>query len=149
MTTGVNEGSLPTQEVAPEQAGWIANKFGQIRFALDGIREHLKRITGMMSERGPDPDYSKDEEDLREFVRRGFHARPPEIRIDRYTEGGNGPTWQTWILTIVGSLIVLGIAGVVYQLTDIKSDMRAFLKGQADDERRLDNLEKKVYRGAE
>jgi hypothetical protein len=72
-----------------------------------------------------------------------------EVRLEGgYYEGGGGNSWKDWILTVCGPLIVLGIAGVIYQLADMKADQRASLARQEELEKRVDRLETHVYRGS-
>lgn len=72
-------------------------------------------------------------------------SRDPHII---YVEGAK-QSWRDWILGIVGLLAVSGIGAVVYQLADMKADLRASLTRQEMDEKRLDKIEAKVYRGAQ
>src|ERR1700748_2594046 len=117
MTAGVvDEGDLPTQ-TNPEAA-----KVGIARllFAFTGLYERWKNEYENRrhpSDRGP-VDYDPDE------FRVPIHPREPYIRIERYDEGGGGKqSWRDWILGIVGSLVVMGIGAVIYQLADIKADV--------------------------
>ena len=61
---------------------------------------------------------------------------------------GAKQSWRDWILGIVGLLVVAGIGAVVYQLSDMKADLKASLTRQEMDEKRLDRVEAKLYRGA-
>jgi hypothetical protein len=142
---GVEEGSLPTEAV-PRQQGWFANAFAKILFRLDGLHYWMSQ------ERGPDPDYPGSERELRDYAQRlGRQAaqNTPVVVIHEAPDGGGDNSWKDKVLTLVGSLIVLGIAGVIYQLSDIKADLRASLAAQRLDEQRIDRLEKKVFRGNE
>lgn len=96
-----------------------------------------------------DRKHSQDNEsDFGERLRRLEKQEEYEMRVrmDRYEEGSG--KWQNWILTVVGSLIVAGIGAVVYELADLKSTMAASLARQEMDEKRLDRVESRVFRGA-
>jgi hypothetical protein len=131
------EGDLPTEKQAEVEGGTIW-------FRLHGLIDRCQSmLTNRHSDRGPS-DYEEDE--FRVPIRRGL--REPYVRIDRYDEGGGGKqSWRDWILGIVGGLIVLGIGAVIYQLADMKADLRASLTRQEMDEKRLDRVEARVYRG--
>jgi hypothetical protein len=83
-----------------------------------------------------EPDYERI---LRE--REGFN-------INDYHEGPKEPSWRDWLMNILGGLIVVGIGAVIYQLEDLKSSMAASLARQEMDDRRIDRLEQRVYRGS-
>lgn len=104
---------------------------------------HIKQA--MEARRHPEGDYEPDfGERLRRLEAQEFE---PQVRIERYDENGGGRLLQ-WILGIVGTLIAMGIGGVIYELSDLKSTMAASLARQEQDEKRLDRLEQHVYRGA-
>lgn len=67
--------------------------------------------------------------------------------VIRY-QGGEKQSWRDWLLGIVGLLIVAGISAIVFELSDMKADLRASLTRQEMDEKRIDRMEAKVYRGA-
>jgi hypothetical protein len=72
----------------------------------------------------------------------------PRLRMGNYHEGGRDPSWQKWVMTIVQMLIVAGIGGVIYELEELKSTMAASMARQEMDERRIDRIESRVYRGS-
>lgn len=57
--------------------------------------------------------------------------------------------WKTWFMGIVGLLIVAGVSAIILQDVAIHSEVSAVRANQIQDERRLDNLERRVYRGTE
>lgn len=136
------EGDLPT-----EKSGEIQG--ATIWFRIHGLLERFQSAVSMLTNRHSDhrgpPDYEQDLSELRELARRGM--REPPIHISNHEGGGGKQSWRDWILTIVGGLIVLGIGAVIYQLADMKADLRASLTRQELDEQRLDRVEARVYRG--
>jgi hypothetical protein len=69
-----------------------------------------------------------------------------DVRID-HTEGRGGKqSWETWVLGIVGTLIAAAIGGVVYELSDLKADMRAILVRQQMDHEQIKELRCSVYK---
>jgi hypothetical protein len=138
MTNPFTERILSSLEQNPE-----TEKVGVARllYLFTGLYERWHN--GLEARRHPngyhEPDYERI---LRE--REG----QVEVRIEKYDEGGGRQSWQSWILTIVGSLIALGIGAVAFELADLKADMRASLARQEMEEKRIDRLEQRVYRGA-
>ncbi len=136
------EGDLPTERKAEVEGV-------SIWFRIHGLLERFQKLlTQRHSDRGP-PDYEQDLSELRDLARRGMRGYQPGIQIEGgYNERGNrkgNNSWKDWVLTICGPLIVLGIAGVIYQLADMKADQRAFLTSQKALEKRVDRIEQKVF----
>jgi hypothetical protein len=99
------------------------------RFRLDAIREHVKRIWAAMqgeSDRGP-TDYPMWDDERKILIN----------IIRKQTEGSrgssgpgsvNGNSWSTWILGIVGALIVasvLGLTSAMFTMTGRMSTLEA------------------------
>jgi len=154
------EGTVPRED-SPTSSGWIATRIAKFEFRSHGWFERLRDgmdqlkagLTAHMqeNERGP-RDYAPNTEEIEDRVDRRMRHRLRDLEVSIHNGGPKNTgqqSWQTWVLTIVGLLIVSGIGGVIYQLSDLKGDMRAFLKGQELDEKRIDNLEKHVYRGTD
>lgn len=137
------EGDLPEESQDTDKS--ILTKAAELLWRTANMFErYWNESRRHQDDRGPD-DYEYDPEESREIARR---RREPHIRIDRYDEGGGGKqSWRDWILGIVGMLIVAGIGAVIYQLADMKADLRASLTRQEMDEKRLDRVEARVYRG--
>lgn len=137
----MEEHSLPTEV---QDTTLLFRIDGAIHRAIDKLSD---RMQVLWSRRHPEGNYEPDfSERLRRLEEQGGDYEP-QIRFDRYDENGGGRLLQ-WILGIVGTLIAMGIGGVIYELSDLKSTMAASLARQEQDEKRLDRLEQHVYRGA-
>jgi hypothetical protein len=142
----VEEGSLPT-EPRPETTD--RTTIAKLLFAMTGLyerwRNELMEARRYQDPRDRDPDY---EARLRR-LEGDLGREEPTLRMGDYHEGGREPSWRDWMLNILGGLIVVGIGAVIYQLEELKSQMSASLARQEMDEKRLDRVEQRVYRGAE
>lgn len=154
-------GDLPSEGVPPASSGWIATQLRSLGGMIFTVHGQLHRLlNGMKNESGPDPDEDYGEEDVRGIVRRGRYA-DPHVRIERYEEGGGKrPTWQNWVSGIVGASLVVMLAWALGKLDSLTRDMAtlqatqtmgfgAVAQRQGADEQRIENLEKRVYRGGE
>lgn len=87
------------------------------------------------------PRDHEDAENLRDLVRNTVRAAI-EIQGD-YHEDGNGssPQWRNWVMTMLGTLIVIGITGLIVMYANQKA------MGERMDsfERRIAHLEQKVW----
>lgn len=99
------------------------------------------------SDRGPE-DYEKNQRDLESLlasaVREG--ARRASIQVGNYNEGGG--SWSKWIVPGLVTLTVAGIIGNVVQYAEVASLKTAFTDFATSMERRVNNLEQRVYRGS-
>lgn len=122
--------------------GTVQRLIGQLK---DSLTTHMAE-----NERGP-LDYAPSRGEMEHIadraVRRGLRDRF-EIKNEGPRNEGS-QSWQTWILGIVGLLIAAGVGALNYQLSDLKADVRAALTRQELDEKRIDNLERHVYRGTD
>jgi hypothetical protein len=136
FTPGVTvEGNLPTEKKPETDKISVA----KLLFGFTGLYERWRNeMEARRFDPGPrnEPDYERI---LRE--REGFN-------INDYHEGPKEPSWRDWLMNILGGLIVVGIGAVIYQLEDLKSSMAASLARQEMDDRRIDRLEQRVYRGS-
>jgi hypothetical protein len=142
FTTGsvsTEEGDLPTEKKPESDKISIA----KLLFTFTGLYERWKNEMEARrhSDRGPS-DYEHDPDESRDIARRG---REPDIRIERWTEGGGNkePSWRDWVLGLVGVLIVAWLGRLSYQMDDL---IRVVAK-QDQDEKRIDRLETRVFRG--
>jgi hypothetical protein len=90
-------------------------------------------------------DVSDDNGDIESLVRICSRiAAQRAVEVSYQTNGKN--SWKTWVLGIVSLLIVAGISAIILQDVSIESEVSAIRANQIQDERRLDNLERRVYR---
>ncbi len=147
-----------TEEASfPDTADNLENKtvaLGKWVFNLGGVvhefKDVLRRFQESMkhwTDRGPE-DYDKNERDLRDLltsaVREG--SRRANIEIHGYTEGGGG-SWKDKAIWVMMTLLVSGIIGNVVQYAEIASLKTAFQDFTTSMERRVNNLEQRIYRG--
>ena len=145
--------------------GWL-DELRQLRAkaAAEGARlmENIRRLSGMKSERGPDPDAPYQPEVDRDLIRLAAReAARAAVEIGTYNEGGNnkkeGSSWQNWILGIAGTVISLGVGALLLQVSDLRvqaasiaskqdTNIEAVNKRLEADERRIENLERRVFR---
>jgi hypothetical protein len=143
--TTIEEGTLP-EEPAPKSE-WLLARFTSLGAMILGLEGRLTKLFSR-SERGPDPDYAKDRDDLRELVMQATRegARRATIDIETYHEGGGGG-WNKWAMPGLVTLAVAGIVGNVVQAMSLSA-----LKQEVQDmSARMDKLEKLVeprYRGS-
>lgn len=99
----------------------------------------IKTWMAHWSDRGPEDH--EDRESIRDLVRKTVRATV-EIQGD-YNEGGQGssPSWRNWVMTLLGSLVVIGITSLVVMYANQKA------MGERMDgfERRITNIEHKVW----
>jgi hypothetical protein len=128
-------------------------KFGQqlttVGKMLYIVHASLERLwKGLAHWNDPRPESERDLSDLiARAAREG--ARHATIDIQNYHEGGSGngssPSWRNWVMTMLGALIVMGVASLVVMYANQKS-----MEARMDNfEHRLDNLERKIFRGAD
>ncbi len=143
---GIVEGDLPTEKKPEAEKTTVA----KLLFAMTGLyerwRNELMEARRYQDPRDRDPDY---EARLRR-LEGDLGREEPTLRMGDYHERGDKePSWRDWLMNILGGLIVVGIGAVIYQLEELKSQMSASLARQEMDEKRLDRVEQRLYRGAE
>ena len=100
-----------------------------------------------MSDRGIDPDYAEiPDRRTRESFERIICKMLELRRVDNSSH--EEKSWKDWALGIMSVLITVGIPAVIYQLADLKSDIRASTATIQADSARIDRLETHVYRGS-
>lgn len=102
----------------------------------------------MREDRGHDPDYPDREEKntrvILELVKRLDEARRGHIYSESQGESG----WSKYMMPGLVTLVVTGIIGNVIQYAEVSSLKTAFDDFTTSMERRVGNLEQKIYRGA-
>jgi hypothetical protein len=145
MTIGVvEEGSLPTE---PRPETTEKDRVATLWFRIDGLLERFKRAMANMKgsdERGP-PDYAPDIDELTELVKRIARDHEPQIRIERYSEGG-GNKWDKWAMPGLVTLAVSGIIGNVVQAMAVSALRQEVTDLKAEVER-VEKLVEPRYRG--
>jgi hypothetical protein len=145
MTEAVEEEDFPHAPSDPMDEKILT--LGKWTFNLSGVvhdfRDVLKRFQEGLkhwTDRGPDPE-REDRESLRDLVKKTVRATV-EIQGD-YHEGGNGssPSWRNWVMGMLGTLIVLGIASLITMFANQKA-MEARMNGV---EQRITNIEHKIW----
>src|SRR5882672_91156 len=132
MTPAAEEGEFPHAPSDPLDEKIVS--LGKWTFNLGGVvhdfRDVLKRFQESVkhwTDRGPS-DHEEDREGLRDLVRKTVRATV-EIQ-GSYNEGSNGssPQWRNWVLGMLGTLIVLGIASLITMYANQKT-MEARMDG--------------------
>jgi hypothetical protein len=110
-------------------------------FKLTKLFETIKTWMAHWSDPAEKPERELDDL-LARAAREGARRATIEIRGD-YTEGGNGssPSWRNWVMGMLGTLIVLGIASLVTMFANQKA-MEARMNGV---EQRITNIEHKIW----
>lgn len=145
----VEEGSFPdsADNLQARERTALA-KQAEIWLRIDGLlhrmAEWFAELKGKMahwSDRGPRDYETEDQEHLRDLVRKTVRATV-EIQ-GGYHESGNGssPSWRNWVMTMLGTLVVIGITGLIAMYANQKA------MGERMDsfERRITHLELKVW----
>lgn len=144
MTTeATEEGDFPH---APQEKSTLIKqaetwlRIDDAHFKLTKLFETIRAWMTHWTDRGPDPE-REDRESLRDLVRKTVRATV-EIQ-GGYQEGGNGssPSWRNWVMGMLGTLIVLGIASLITMFANQKA-MEARMNGV---EQRITNIEHKIW----
>ena len=161
----MEEGDLPTEK-KPESEKTTTAK---LLFAMTGLYERwrnemvesYRRLEQLMEARrygdgSGDPDYNKR---LRE-LEGDIDDHQPRLRIDHYSEGGGGQghSWQKWILGVVSLSLVGMLSWALGKLDTLNQEVAtlqatqsmgfaAIAQRQTADEQRIDRIEARVYRG--
>lgn len=151
MTMALEEGEFhSTTDNIPAQLVKIWKGLFGLDGKLEHILNHLKSFMAHWSDsRGPE-EYERDnkrdlENLLANAVREG--ARRANIDIQgSYHEGGGGQ-WGKWIMPGLVTLAVTGVIGNVIQYAEVASLKTAFTDFATSMERRVGNLEQRMYRG--
>lgn len=147
MEMGADEGSFPTTD---EESKATLRKQAEVWFRIDAL---LHRGTELFTEwknkmahwadRGPDPD--TPERELGDIIARAARegARRATVEISNYNEGSNGssPQWRNWVMTMLGTLIVIGVTSLVAMY----ANQKAMSERMDSFEHRITNLEHKVW----
>lgn len=146
MTTGsAEEISFPDTKDNLEEK---IVSLGKWTFTFGGLihdfKDAIKRLQESMkhwTDRGPRDYDTADKESLRELVRSTVRATV-EIQ-GGYQEGGNGssPQWRNWVMTMLGTLIVIGITGLIVMY----ANQKAMSERMDGFERRISNIEHKLW----
>jgi hypothetical protein len=154
-----------------------------LAFRIDALHHRIKTVSDLVHEsvtkvsqiaqsmadtamraigRGPDPDATyPPENDMDRITRLAMReAARAAVEIGTYNEGGGNnkpePSWQKWVLTIVGTSIAIGIGATAYQLSELKEKVATVAAKQDTslaatnqrleaNERRIENLERRVF----
>jgi hypothetical protein len=115
------------------------------------VHSSLEHIWNKMSHWNDREEPTIPERELGDLIARAARegARRAAVEIQTYNEGGNGngssPSWRNWVMTMLGTLIVLGVASLIVMYANQKT-----MEARMDSfEHRLDNLERKIFRGGE
>lgn len=151
----VEEGDLPT---TADSSDSITTQLAKLWFRLDGLLERFKAHMEIKPERGP-PHWESP--DLNDMIRQ---RKPESVQINfgdgRNSGGSKNASWQNLVIGTVGAVLVtmLGwtlskIDSLTQSVTTLQATQTMGFQGvsqrQGADEQRLDNLERRVYRGNE
>ena len=149
MEMGAAEGSFPdTEDNLESHAKKTITKQAEMWLRIDGVLHRASELFGEWkakmahwSDRGPRDYEAADKESLRELVRNTVRATV-EIQ-GGYQEGGNGssPQWRNWVMTMLGTLIVIGITGLIVMY----ANQKAMSERMDGFERRISNIEHKLW----
>lgn len=141
--TPADEGEFPHAPNDPtliKQAEmWL--RTDAIFFKLEKLFETIKGWMAHWTDRGPQDHEQSDREAMRDLIRKTVRATV-EIQ-GNYNEGGNGssPQWRNWVMTMLGTLIVIGITGLIVMYANQKA-MEIRMNGV---EVRITNIEHKIW----
>jgi cytochrome b subunit of formate dehydrogenase len=120
-------------------------------FSLQGVGVDLKNLVAEIkewvrtkmdhwSDRGPEDHEQSDREAMRDLIRKTVRAT---VEIGSYNEGGNGssPQWRSWVMTMLGTLIVIGVTGLIVMY----ANQKAMETRMTSVEQRITNIEHKIW----
>jgi hypothetical protein len=145
MIEAVEEGDFPH---APEEKKplikvaetWL--RVDEAFFKLTKLFETIKTWMAHWSDHETPPPERELTDLITRAAREGARRATVEIQ-GNYTEGSNGssPSWRNWVMGMLGTLIVLGIASLITMFANQKA-MEARMNGV---EQRITNIEHKIW----